>query len=97
MNSKNSRTCKPHVSILNLTDKIDLRRGEKSIALINLNLSIYDTWNKIKNSYNKKFKISALTWNDKFELPNRSHYVSDIQHYFEYILKNMGKRLIIIQ
>ena len=32
MNSENSKTSKPHVLILNLTDKIDLRRGEKSIA-----------------------------------------------------------------
>ena len=32
-------------------------------------------------------KISAPTWNDKFELPNRSYSVSDIQDYFEYIKK----------
>ena len=29
MNSENSKTSKPHVLMLNLTDKIDLRRGEK--------------------------------------------------------------------
>ena len=40
-NSK-SKTYKPHVFIFNLTDKIDLRRGEKSVALSNL--SIYCTW-----------------------------------------------------
>ena len=34
---------------------------------------------------NNKFKISALTWNDEFELPDRSSFVSDIQDYFEYI------------
>ena len=33
MNSKNSRTSEPHVLILKLTDKLDLRRGEKSIGL----------------------------------------------------------------
>ena len=44
MNSENSKTYKLDVLILNLTDKIDLRRGEKSIAL--LNLSIYYTWKK---------------------------------------------------
>ena len=33
MNSENSKTSKPHVLILNLTDKIDLQRGEKSSAL----------------------------------------------------------------
>ena len=84
MNSKNSKISKPHVLILNRTDKKDLRRGEKSVALPNL--SIYYTWKNIKNSYNnKKFKISAPTWNDKFELPDGSYLISDIQDYFEYI------------
>ena len=84
MNSENSKTSKPHVLKLNNTDKIDLRRGEKSIALSNL--SIYYTWKNIKSSYNNnKSKISAPTWNEKFELPDRSSSVSDIQNYFEYI------------
>ena len=69
MNSENRKTSKPHVLILKLTDKLDLRRGEKSIALSNL--SIYYTWKNIKSSYNNnKFKISAPIWNDKFELPD---------------------------
>ena len=38
MNSENSKTSKPRVLILNLTDKIDLRRGEKSMALSNLSI-----------------------------------------------------------
>ena len=42
INSENSKTSKPHVLILNLANKIDLRRGEKSVALSNL--SIYYTW-----------------------------------------------------
>ena len=68
MNSENSKTSEPHVLILKLTDKLDLRRGEKIIALSNL--SIYYTWKNIKSSYNNnKFKISAPTWNDEFELP----------------------------
>ena len=33
MNSENSKTSKPHVLTLNLTDKRDLRIVEKSIAL----------------------------------------------------------------
>ena len=58
MNSENTKTSKPHVLMLNLTDKIDLRRGEKSIALSNF--SIYYTWKNIKKSCNNnKFKISA--------------------------------------
>ena len=87
MNSENS---KPHVLILKLTHKLDLRIGEKIIALSNL--SIYYTWKNIKSSYNNnKFKISAPTWNDKFELPDGSYSVSDIQDYFEYILKKHGE------
>ena len=86
MNSENSRTSEYHVLVLNLTDKLDLRRGRKTVALSNL--SIYYTWKNIKSSYNdNKFKISASTWNEEFELPDGSHSVSDIQDYFEYILK----------
>ena len=77
MNSENSKTSEPHILILKLTDKVDLRRGEKSIALSNL--SIYYTLKNIKISYNNnKFKISPPTWNDQFELPNGSYSVSDI-------------------
>ena len=89
-NSENSKTPKPHVLILKLTNKLHLRVGEKIIALSNL--SIYYTWINIKNSYNNnKFKISAPTWNDKFELPDESYSVSDIQDYFEYMLKKHGE------
>ena len=53
---------------LKLTSKLDLRLGEKVIALSNL--SIYYTWRNIKSSYNNnKFKISAPAWNDEFKLP----------------------------
>ena len=63
-----------------------MRRGENRIALSNL--SIYYTWKNIKSSYNNnKFKISAPTWNDKFELLDGSYSVSNIQDYFEWILK----------
>ena len=86
MNSESSKTPKPHVLTLKLTNELDLRLGEKVIALSNL--SIYYTWKNIKNSYNNnKFKISTLTWNDKFELPDGSYSTSDIQDYFQYILK----------
>ena len=86
MNSENSRTSKPHVLIIKLTDKLDLTRGEKSIALSNR--SIYNKCKNIKISCkNNKFKISAPTWNSEFELTDRSCLVSDIQNYFEYILK----------
>ena len=90
MNSENSKTSKPYVLILKLTNKLDLRIGEKIIALSNHNINY--TWKNINRSYNNnKFKISAPTWNDKFELPDGSYSVSDIQDYFEYILKKHGE------
>ena len=90
INSENNKTSKPHVLILNLTDKIDLRRGKKSIALWNLN--IY-RWKNMKYSLdNNEFKISAPTWNDEFELPDGSYSVSDIQNYFEYIFLINGEK-----
>ena len=94
MNSENSKTSETHVLILKLTTKkLDLRIGEEIIALSNL--SIYYTWKNIKSSYNNnKFKISAPTWNDKFELPDGSYSVSNIQDYFEYILKKDGENIV---
>ena len=90
MNSENSKTPKPHVLVLKLTNKLDLRIGKKVIALSNL--SIYYTWKNIKSSYNNnKFKISAQTWNDKIELSNGSYSVSDIEDYFECTLKKHGE------
>ena len=65
---------------------MNLKSPNKSIALANL--SIYYTWKNIKSVYNNnKFKISAPTWNDEFDLPDGSYSVSDIQDYFEFIIK----------
>ena len=90
MNSENSKTSEPHILKLKLTDKLDLRIGEKVIALSDL--SIYYTWKNIKSSYkNNKFKISAPTWNEEFILPDGSYSISDIQDYFQYILKKHGE------
>ena len=92
MNSENSRTSEYHVLVLNLADKLDLKRGQKSVALSYL--SIYYTWKNIKSSYNNnKFKISVPTWSDEFELPDGSYSISDIQDYFEYILKKHSENL----
>ena len=86
MNSENSRTSEYHVLLLKLPDKLDLRGDQKSFALSNL--SIYYTWRNIKSSYkNNKLKISVPTWSDEFELPDGSYSISDVQDYFEYILK----------
>ena len=86
MNSKNGKTSDPHRLLLNLTDKIDLRRSDKFIALSNL--SVYYTRKNIKKSHkNNEFKILVPTWNEEFELPDGSYSLSDIQDYFECILK----------
>ena len=86
MNLENSKTSKPHILKLKLTDKLDLRIGEKVIALSNL--SIYYTWKNIKSSQNNnKLKISAPAWNEEFTFSDGSYSVSDIQHYLKYVLK----------
>ena len=92
VNSENSRTSEYHVLILKPTDKLDLRRGQRSVALSNL--SIYYTWKNIKSSYNNsKFKIYAPTWSDKFEIPDESYLISDIRDYFEYIFKKHNENV----
>ena len=68
MNSKSSETSDPHRLLLNLTDNKDLRRKDKYIALSNL--GIYYIWEYMKKSYKNKFKISAPTWIEEFELPD---------------------------
>ena len=79
MNSENSKTSKLHVLVLKSTNKLDLKIGEKIIALSNL--SIYYTWKNIKSSYNNnEFEISAPTWNDKFELPDGLYCITLKKH-----------------
>ena len=96
MNSQNSKISDTHSLLLNLTSKMDLRRKEKYIALSNL--SIYYTWKNTKMSYkNNKFKISAPTWNEEFELADGSFSIPSIQDYFEYIFKKNGGKELIIQ
>ena len=90
INTENSKTPKPHILILKLTDKLDLRMGE--FIIVN-HVYIYYTWKNRKKSHNNnKFKISAPTWSDKFELPDGFYSISDIQDYFEYILKKYQYR-----
>ena len=92
MNSGNSRTPKPHISKLKLTDKLDLRLDKKFIALSNV--SMHYRWNNIKSSYNNnKFKISSPTWNEEFILPDGFYSISDILDYFQYILKKHGENI----
>ena len=86
MNTLNSKTNECNKFIYQFTDKLNLKNPNKNMALVNL--SIYYTWKNIKSVYNdNKFKICAPIWNDEFNLPDGSYSVSDIQDYFEYIIK----------
>ena len=87
MNTENSKTSESRRFRLDLTDKLNSKNPKKKIALANL--SIYYTWENIKTEYNNsKFKISAPTWNENFNLPDGSYSIDDIQDYFEFIMKN---------
>ena len=86
VNTLNSKINNSNRFIYQFTDKLNLKNPNKNIALANL--SIYYTWKNIKSEYNNdKFKISAPTWNDEFDLPGGPYSVFDIQDYFEYIIK----------
>ena len=83
VNSENSKISDLHRLLLNLTDKIDLRRKDKK---------------DFKKSYkNNEFKILAPTWNEEFELPDGLCSISDIQDYFEYIFKKHGEKELVLQ
>ena len=77
-NAENSKTNESNKYIYQFTDKLNLKTpNNKNIGLVNL--SIYYTWKNIKSEYNNnKFKISAPTWNDTFDLPDVSYLISDI-------------------
>ena len=86
MNSKNSKTNEPNRFKYDLIDKLDLKNPNKNMVLGNL--STYYTWKNVKSTYNNnKFKISSPTWNETFDLPDGSYNISEMQDYYEYIIK----------
>ena len=86
MNTENSKTNEPYRLKYNLIDKLNLKNPNKNMALANL--SIYYTWKNVKSIYkNNKFKISAPTWNETFDLPDGLYNIRAIQNYIEYIIK----------
>ena len=97
MNTKNSMTNEPHMFKYNLIDKLNLKNPNKNMAIASL--SIYYTWKNVKLIYkNNKFKISAPTWNETFDLADGLCNIPDIQNYFKYIItKNMKLLLILHQ
>ena len=86
MNTWNSQINESNKFIYQFNDKLSLKNPNKNMALANL--SVYYTWKNIKSKCNNnKFKVSAPTWNDKFNLPDGLYSISDIKDYFEYIIK----------
>ena len=86
MNTKNSKTNEPNRFKYDSIDNLDLKNPNKNMALGNL--GIYYSWKNVKSTYNNnKFKISAPTWNETFDLPDGSYNISEIQNYIEYIIK----------
>ena len=87
MSTENSKTNETHRFRLKLSAKINLKPSNNNNKVL-ANLSIYYTWKNIKSAYNNnKFKISATTWNDEFDLSDGSYSILDIQDYFEYIIE----------
>ena len=71
---------------MDLTDKLNFKTPNKNMALADL--GIYYTWKNIKSKYKKnEFKILVPTWSDTFDLPDGSDSISNIQDYFEFIVK----------
>ena len=86
MQSKNSKTSEAHRFRFNLTNKLNLKYAKNNLALANL--SIYYTWKNINSEYNKnEFKKSTPTWSDKFDSPDGSYYIPEIQDCLEFIIK----------
>ena len=79
------KTSNRHRILFNLTDKINLKRRSKYVALLNLIL-----YYSVKYA-NNKLKISCPTQNEKIKLPDGSYSVSDIPDYFGYMIKKHEK------
>ena len=89
INTENSKTNEPQIFVLNLSQRLDLKSLNRHVAL--QNLYIYYTWKNIIEQYkNNRLVIIAPTWNYEFELPDGSYSISDIQDYFEYIIKSIA-------
>ena len=92
MKSENSRTSEPHILILKLTDRLDLRRGVKIIDQILVFITHGKTWKSHTITINLKYQHQHGIKN-KFELPDGSYSISNIRDYFESILKKHGENI----
>ena len=94
MNSKNSKTSDPHRLLLNLSDKVSLKRSDKYVALSNF--SIYYTWKNMKKSYkNNKCKLRHGMKSLNYLMNHILYPIVKI--IFNISLKNMRQSLIILQ
>ena len=92
ISTENSNTNESNRFRYYFTDKLNLKNN-KTIALANL--SIYFTWKNVKSEYkHNKFKITAPYWGEEFNISDGSYAVTDIQDYFEFIIKNMKPLLM---
>ena len=87
MESENSRISEYHVLVLKLTNKLYLRRGQKTVALSNL--SIYYTWKNIKSSYNNNTHLKYLLQRG---VRNLSYQMDHIQYQIFKITLNIYYR-----
>ena len=88
IDTENSKTNESKKFLYEFTDKLNFKNPNRNMALANL--SIYYTWKNIKSAYNNnKFRISAPTWNYKYDLLDGFYSVSNIHDYLEYVIKNM--------
>ena len=87
MNSENSNPSEPYTFIINLTDRINLKRYLTN-TLLYQSLA-YITHGEILEKFYKsnRFKISTSTWNNEFELLDGSYFLRDVKYCFEYIIK----------
>ena len=80
------------------TANIKTKHSNKFVYNFIDRLSIYYTWKIIKSDYNNnKFKISAPTWNDTFDVPDGSYSIAALQNYFDYIIKKHETLLTFLQ
>ena len=79
MNSENSRTSEYHVFVLKLTDKLDLRRGQKVLLYQILVSTIH--WKNVKSSYNNnnlKYLLQHGVKNLNYQMDHIQYLISRI-------------------
>ena len=88
INTSNGKTSESNRFRYFLTDKVNLKKRNKTVAPANM--SVYYIWKNVKSKYkNNKFKITAPTWDKTFDLPDGSYNIQQKQDCFEFIIKQL--------